>query len=248
MDRGKGIMMSEVPVEGTSGLLPHEKSDAETHAYESEDELEPVTPLNLSEQDEEEDPEEPPWSSPSHVPVTPRSEYSDDDHVEHERGGIPLGWEYETFYMPDEEYTPMTPERFWKQLHEEDMAQATSEIQSLKRKIEEIDEDRTRLGQERCRWIEADEQHRRKIRKLEKEMEDLKRPTIYKLWGGFVGFAKKAKAATHRFIDVITRRDPPEPEVLVIQSGPGDRKARKIRKYLKEGKRVLKYEDIVFKD
>nr|KAJ0216260.1 hypothetical protein LSAT_V11C300142470 [Lactuca sativa] len=45
----------------------------------------------------------------------------------------------------------------------------------------------------------------------------------------------------------VVGRDPPQDEVLVIQSGSGDRKAKKIRKYLKDGKRILKYDDIVFK-
>ena len=63
-----------------------------------------------------------------------------------------------------------------------------------------------------------------------------------------MAWAKQAKAVTYRFLDKVVGRDPPQAEVLVTRIGPGDRKGKEIRKYLKEGKRILKYDDIVFKN
>ncbi|CAI9263315.1 unnamed protein product [Lactuca saligna] len=128
------------------------------------------------------------------------------------------------------------------------MPQAQLEIHICKRKIEEIDEHRSRLVQENQIRVDTTEKSKRKIRKLEQEALELRKPTITKLWKGIVARSKQAKAATYRFLDKVVGREPPQAEVLVILSGPGDRKAKKIRKYLKEGKRILKYDDIVFKN
>ncbi|KAL4578713.1 hypothetical protein LXL04_014842 [Taraxacum kok-saghyz] len=73
MDRGKRIAKSEVPSVDTSGLLPHEKSRDRVEPSDSEGELEPLSPLNLSERDEEEypeeeDPEEDPEEEPEEDP------------------------------------------------------------------------------------------------------------------------------------------------------------------------------------
>ena len=55
MDHGKAIVDGGVSVEGTSGLLPHEKLKAELELSDSEGNLEPTTPLSLSERDEEDE-------------------------------------------------------------------------------------------------------------------------------------------------------------------------------------------------
>ncbi|KAL4556843.1 hypothetical protein LXL04_035008 [Taraxacum kok-saghyz] len=258
MDPGKRITKSEVPSVGTSGLLPYKKSRDRVEPSDSEGEVEPLSPLNLSERDEEEypeedpeedpeeepeedpeeepeeDPDEPAWpipvvphegesegnlanSSPSYTPATPRSGNSDEN---------PWAREYETFHMPYVEYTPTSPGFYWKQLYHEDMPKATSEIHDLKRKLEERDAYVTRLEKEKQEWIRDKVDHRTKIRTLNMEI---------------------PKAATYSLIDWVARRDPPKPEVLIYGNGPGDVKGRKIRKYLREGKRILKYEDIVFK-
>nr|KAJ0216652.1 hypothetical protein LSAT_V11C300132060 [Lactuca sativa] len=67
--------MVGVSVEGTSGLLPHEKLKAELELSDSEGNLEPTTPLNLSERDEEDEdvesevePEEDPEEEPEEDP------------------------------------------------------------------------------------------------------------------------------------------------------------------------------------
>nr|KAJ0204753.1 hypothetical protein LSAT_V11C500258430 [Lactuca sativa] len=219
MDHGKAIVDGGVSVEGTSGLLAHEKLKAELELSDSEGNLEPTTPLSLSERDEEDEdvesevePEEDPEEEPEEDPEGNHVEY----HAEQR---------YETFHMPYVEYTPTSPGTYWERLYKDEMPQAQLEIHSLKRKIEEIDEHR-----------------------LEQEVSELRKPTITKLWEGFVAWAKQAKATTYGFLDKVVGREPPQAEVLVIQSGPGDRKAKKIRKYLKEGKRILKYDDIVFKN
>ncbi|CAI9260422.1 unnamed protein product [Lactuca saligna] len=149
--------------------------------------------------------------------------------------------------MPFVEYTPKSFVTYWERLYKDEMPQAQLEIHSLKRKIEEIDEHRSRLVQENQIRVEAAEKSKRKIRRLEHEVLELRKPNITNLWEGFVAQAKQVKATTYRFLDKVVGRDPPQAEVLVIQSGPGDRKAKKIRKYLKEGKRILKYDDIIFK-
>nr|KAJ0206865.1 hypothetical protein LSAT_V11C500296260 [Lactuca sativa] len=79
MDHGKAIVDGGVSVEGTNGLLPHEKLKAELELSDSEGSLEPTTPLSLSERDEEdedvesevepeEDPEEEPEEDPDEEP------------------------------------------------------------------------------------------------------------------------------------------------------------------------------------
>nr|KAJ0210590.1 hypothetical protein LSAT_V11C400222880 [Lactuca sativa] len=151
---------------------------------------------------------------------------------------------YEMFHMPYVEYTPTSPGTYWEQLYKDEMPQEQLEIHSLKRKIEEIDEHRSRLVQENQIRVDAAEKSKRKIRRLEQEVLELRNPLSLR----FVARAKEAKAATYGFLDKVIGREPPQAEVLVIQSGPGDRKAKKIRKYLKEGKRILKYDDIVFKN
>ncbi|CAI9259579.1 unnamed protein product [Lactuca saligna] len=95
--------------------------------------------------------------------------------------------------------------------------------------------------------VKAAEKSKPKIRRLEQEVLDLRKPTITKLLEGFVAQANQAKTATYIFLNRVVGRDPPQAEVVVIQSGSGDRKAKKIRKYLKGRKRILKYDDIVFK-
>ncbi|CAI9277221.1 unnamed protein product [Lactuca saligna] len=111
---------------------------------------------------------------------------------------------------------------------------------------EDVESKRSRLIQESQIRVEAAEKSKHKIRRLEQEVLELRKPSIAKLWQAFVAREKQAKAATYGFLDKVVGRDPPHAEVLVIQSGPGDRKAKKIRKYLKEGKQILKYDDIVF--
>ena len=85
MDHGKAIVDGGVSVEGTSGLLPHEKLKAELELSDSEGNLEPTTPLSLSERDEEDEdvesevePEEDPEEEPEEDP----EEESEGNHVE----------------------------------------------------------------------------------------------------------------------------------------------------------------------
>ncbi|XP_052621839.1 uncharacterized protein LOC128127397 [Lactuca sativa] len=254
MDHEKAIVDGGVSVEGTSGLLPHEKLKAELELSDSEGNLEPTTPLSLSERDEEdedvesevepeEDPEEEPEEDPEEEPEEDPEEEPDGNHVEYH-----AEQRYETFHMPYVEYMPTSPGTYWERLYKDEMPQAQLEIHSLKRKIEEIDEHRSRLVQENQIRVDAAEKSKHKIRRLEQEVSELRKPTITKLWEGFVAWAKQAKATTYGFLDKVVGREPPQAEVLVIQSGPGDRKAKKIRKYLKEGKRILKYDDIIFKN
>nr|KAJ0219575.1 hypothetical protein LSAT_V11C300131780 [Lactuca sativa] len=94
-------------------------------------------------------------------------------------------------------------------------SEAQLEIHSLKRKIEEIDEHRSRLIQENQIKVDAAEKSKRKIRRLEQEVLELRKPTITKLWEGFVARAKLAKAATYGFLDKVVGREPPQAEVLV---------------------------------
>nr|KAJ0222512.1 hypothetical protein LSAT_V11C200051360 [Lactuca sativa] len=253
IDHGKAVVDGGVSVEGTSGLLPHEKLKAKLELSDSEDSLEPTTPLNLSERDEEEedvesevepeeDPEEEPEEDPDEEPEEDPEEELEGNHVEYH-----VEQRYETFHMPYVEYTPTSLGTYWERLYKDEMPQAQLEIHSLKRKIEEIDEHRSRLVQENQIRVEVVEKSKRKIRRLEQEVLELRKPTITKLWEGFVARAKQAKATTYGFLDKVVGRDPPQAEVLVIQSGPRDRKSKKIRRYLKEGKRILKYDDIVFK-
>ncbi|KAL4556844.1 hypothetical protein LXL04_035009 [Taraxacum kok-saghyz] len=68
MDRGKRIAKSEVPSVGTSGLLPYKKLRDRVEPSDSEGEVEPLSPLNLSERDEEEYPEEDPEEDPEEEP------------------------------------------------------------------------------------------------------------------------------------------------------------------------------------
>ncbi|CAI9297648.1 unnamed protein product [Lactuca saligna] len=102
------------------------------------------------------------------------------------------------------------------------MPQVQLEIHSLKRKTEEIVEHRSRLVQENQIRVDAAEKSKRKIRRLEQEVLELRKPTITKLWEGFVARAKQAKAATYGFLYKVVGREPPQAEVLVIQSGPKD--------------------------
>ncbi|XP_052619740.1 ribosome biogenesis protein ERB1-like [Lactuca sativa] len=255
MDHGKAIVDGGVSVEGTSGLLPHEKLKAESELSDSEGNLEPTTPLSLSERDEEDEdvesevepeedyPEEEPEEDPEEEPEEDPEEESEGNHVEYH-----AEQRYETFHMPYVEYTPTSPGTYWERLYKDEMPQAQLEIHSLKRKIEEIDEHRSRLVQENQIRVDAAMKSKRKIQRLEQEVSELRKLTITKLWEGFVAWAKQAKATTYGLLDKVVGREPPQAEVLVIQSGPGDRKAKKIRKYLKEGKRILKYDDIVFKN
>ncbi|XP_023765176.2 uncharacterized protein LOC111913693 [Lactuca sativa] len=228
----------------------------------SEGNLEPTTPLSLSERDEEdedvesevepeEDPEEEPEEDPEEEPEEDPEEEPEEDPEEEPEGNhveYHAKQRYETFHMPYVDYTPTSPSTYWDRLYKDEMPQAQLEIHSLKRKIEEIDEHRSRLVQENQIRVDAAEKSKRKIRRLEQEVLELRKPTITKLWEGFVAWAKQAKATTYGFLDKVVGREPPQAEVLVIQSGPGDQKAKKIRKYLKEGKRILKYDDIVFKN
>ncbi|CAI9261344.1 unnamed protein product [Lactuca saligna] len=213
MDHGKAIINGGVSVEGTSGLLLHEKLKAELELFDSEDSLEPTTPLSLSECDEEdedvesevepeEDPEEEPPEDPDEEPEEDREEEPKGNHVEY-----CMKQRYETFDIPYVEYTPTSPGTYWERLYKDEMPQAQLEIHSLKINIEEIDEHRSRL-----------------------EVLELRKPTITKLWEGYVARAKQAKAATYGFLDKVVGGEPPQNEVLVIQSGPGYRKAKKIRK------------------
>ncbi|CAI9268434.1 unnamed protein product [Lactuca saligna] len=155
MDRGKAIVDGVVSVEGTSGLLPHEKLKVELELYDSEGSLEPSTPLSLSERDEEdedvesevepeEDADEEPEEDPEEEPKGNHVEY----HVEQR---------YQTFHMPYVEYTPTSPGTYWERLYKDEMPKAQLEIHILKRKIEEIDEHRSRLVQENQIRIEAAE-------------------------------------------------------------------------------------------
>nr|KAJ0210387.1 hypothetical protein LSAT_V11C400226600 [Lactuca sativa] len=235
MDHGKAIVDGGVSVEGTSGLLPHEKLKAELELSELEGNLEPTTPLSLSERDEEdedvesevepeEDPEEEPEEDPEEEPEEDSEEESEGNHVEYH-----AEQRYETFHMPYVEYTPSSPGTYWERLYKDEMPQAQLEIHSLKRKIEEIDEHRSRLVQENQIRVDAVMKSKRKIRRLEQEVSELRKPTITKLWEGFVAWAKQAKATTYELLDKVVGREPPQAEVLVIQSGPGDRKAKKIR-------------------
>nr|KAJ0203265.1 hypothetical protein LSAT_V11C500281270 [Lactuca sativa]KAJ0205467.1 hypothetical protein LSAT_V11C500281150 [Lactuca sativa] len=189
------------------------------------------------------DPEEEPEEDPEEEPEEDPEEESEGNHVEYH-----AEQRYETFHMPYVEYTPTSPGTYWERLYKDEMPQAQLEIHSLKRKIEEIDEHRSRLVQENQIRVDAAMKSKRKIQRLEQEVSELRKLTITKLWEGFVAWAKQAKATTYGLLDKVVGREPPQAEVLVIQSGPGDRKAKKIRKYLKEGKRILKYDDIVFKN
>ncbi|CAI9281483.1 unnamed protein product [Lactuca saligna] len=189
------------------------------HLSERDEEDEDVESVVEPEEDPEEEPEEDPDEQPEEDP----EEEPEGNHVEYH-----VEQRYETFHMPYVEYTPTSPGTYWKRLYKDEMPQAQLEIHGLRRKIEEIDEHRSRLVQKNQTRVEATEKSKRKIRRLEQE-------------------AKQAKAETYRFLNKVVGRDPPQPEVLVIQSGPGDRKAKKIRKYLKEGKQILKYDDIAFK-
>nr|KAJ0208383.1 hypothetical protein LSAT_V11C500276030 [Lactuca sativa] len=179
--RGKAIADGGVSVEGTSGLLPHEKLKAELELFDSEGSLEPTTPLSLSERDEEDEdvesevePEEDPDEEPGEDP----EEEPEGNHVEYH-----MEQRYETFHMPYVEYTPTSPD---------EIPQPQLKIHSLKRKFEEIDEHRSRLIQENQIRVEAAEKSKRKIRR---------KPTISKLCEGFVAQEKQAKAATYGFLD-----------------------------------------------
>ncbi|KAL4561633.1 hypothetical protein LXL04_033803 [Taraxacum kok-saghyz] len=190
MDRGKRIAKSEVPSVGTSGLLLNEKSRDRVEPSDSEGELEPLSPLNLSERDEDEYPEEDPQEDPEEDPKEDPDEpawpipvvlYEGECEGNSANSVIPTLRLHQGFY--------------WRQLYYVDMLKATNEIHGLKRKLEERDAYVTKLEKEKHDWV--------------------------------------------------ARRDPPEPEVLIYGNGPDDVKGRKIRKYLREGKRILKYEDIV---
>ncbi|CAI9262986.1 unnamed protein product [Lactuca saligna] len=199
MDCGKAVVDGGVSVEGTSGLLPHEKLKAKLELSDSEDSLEPTTPLNLSERDEEdedvesevepeEDPEEEPEKDPDEEPEEDPEEEPEGNQVEYH-----VEQRYETFHMPYAEYTPTS-----------------------------LDENRSRLVQENQIRVDAAEKSKRKIRRLEQEVLELRKPTITKLWEGFVARAKLAKVATYGFLDKVVGRETPQAELLVIQSGPGD--------------------------
>ncbi|CAI9277994.1 unnamed protein product [Lactuca saligna] len=115
MDRGKAIVDGGVLVEGTSGLLLHEKLKAELELSDSEGSLEPMNPPNLSKWDEEEDdvesevepdedPEEEPEEDPDEEPEEVPEEEPRGNHVEYH-----VEQRYETFHMPYVEYTPTSP-------------------------------------------------------------------------------------------------------------------------------------------
>ncbi|CAI9290115.1 unnamed protein product [Lactuca saligna] len=204
--------------EGTSGLLPDEKLEAELEVSDSEFSLEPTNPLNLYERDEDENSEEEPNEDPEEEPdEDPDEELEEDPEEEPEGNHVDRGF-------------------YWEQLYKEETPHAHREIHKLKRNIEEIDEHRSRLVHENQIRVEATEESKRKIQRLEKEVMELRKPTITKLWEGFVVWVTQVNVATYGFLDRVVRRDLPRAEDLVIQSGPGDRKAKNIRKYLKEGK------------
>ena len=211
--------------------------------------MEPTTPLNLSEwdeEDEDEDSEEEPDEYPEEEPNKDLEEKitwdPEEDPMENH-----MEERYEMFLMPYVEYTQTSHGFYWEQLYKEETPQAYREIYKLKRNIEEIDEHRSRLLHENQIRVEATEEIKCKIRRLEKEMMELRKTTVTKMWEGSVVWVKRVNVATYGFLDRVVRRDLPRAEVLVIHSGHGDQKANNIRKYLKEGKRILKYDDIMFK-
>ncbi|CAI9260711.1 unnamed protein product [Lactuca saligna] len=169
MDRGKVVVDSGVSVEVTSGLLPHEKLKAELELSDSEGILEPMTPLSISERDEEdedvesevepgEDPDEQPEEDPDEEPKENPEEEPEGNHMEYH-----VEQRYETFHMPYVEYTPTSPGTYWERLCKDEMPQAQLEIHSLKRKIEELDEHRSRIIQRNQICVEAAKKSKRKI-------------------------------------------------------------------------------------
>ncbi|CAI9302441.1 unnamed protein product [Lactuca saligna] len=228
MDRGNAVVNGGVSGAGTSGLLSNKKLKAELELPDSEGSLEPTTPLNLSERDEEdedvesevepnENPEEDPEEDPNEEPEEDPAEEPEVNHMEYH-----VEQRYKTFHMPYVEYTPTSLGTYWERLYKDEMPQAQLEIHNLKRKMEEIDENRSRIVQENRIRVEVAEKSKSKIQRLEQEVLELRKPTMAKLWEGFVSRAKQVKAATYRFLDRVLGRDPPQAEVLVIQSGPSD--------------------------
>ncbi|CAI9278423.1 unnamed protein product [Lactuca saligna] len=154
MDRGKAVVNGGVSVEGTSGLLPHEKLKVKLKLSDLEGSMELTTPLNLSERDEEdedveyevepdEDPEEDPEEDLDEEPEEDPEEEPERNHMEYH-----VEQSYKMFHMPYVEYTPSSPGTYWERLYKDEIPQAQLEIHSLKRKIKEIDEHRSRLVQE----------------------------------------------------------------------------------------------------
>nr|KAJ0214863.1 hypothetical protein LSAT_V11C300132050 [Lactuca sativa] len=140
--------------------------------------------------------------------------------------------------MPYVEYTPTSPGTYWERLYKDEMPQAQLEIHSLKRKIEEIDEHRSRLVQENQIRVVAAMKIKRKIRRLEQEVSELRKPTITKLWEGFVAWAKQAKATTYGFLDKVVGREPPQAEVLVIQIDMSSRRSGRFTMVTPEEERI----------
>nr|KAJ0207852.1 hypothetical protein LSAT_V11C500228720 [Lactuca sativa] len=207
IDHGKAIVDGGVSVEGTSGLLPHEKLNAELELSDSEGSLEPTTPLSLSERDEEDDDVE------SEVEPNEDPEEEPEEDPEDEPGED-----------PEEDLREITWSTMWNKDMRHEMPQEQLEIHSLKRKIEEIDEHRSRLVQENQIRVEAAKKSKHNIRRLEQEVLELRKPTITKLWEGFVAREKQAKATTYGFLYKVVRRDPPQAEVLVIQINMSSRR------------------------
>nr|KAJ0211446.1 hypothetical protein LSAT_V11C400189050 [Lactuca sativa] len=214
MDHAKAIFNSGMLGEGTSGLLLHEKLKAELELSDSEGSMEQATPLNLYERDEEDKDVEfevEPDQDPEEEPEEDPEEELEGNHVEYH-----VEQRYETFHISYVEYTPTNHGSYWERLYKDEMPQA-----------QQLDEHRSRIIQENQIQVEVAEKSKHKIRRLEKEVLELRKPTITKLWEGFVARAKQATAATYGFLDRVVGRDPPQTEVLVIQSGHGDHKAKK---------------------
>ncbi|CAI9269789.1 unnamed protein product [Lactuca saligna] len=171
MNRGKAVVDGGVSVEGTSGSRPHEKLKAELELSDLEDSLEPTTPLNLSERDEEDEDVESkvePEEDPEEEPEEDADEELEEDPEEEPKGNhveYHVEQRYETFHIPYVEYTPTSPGTYWERVYKDEMPQAQLEIHSLKRKIKEIDEHRSRLVLENQIRVEAAEKSKRKIRR-----------------------------------------------------------------------------------
>ncbi|CAI9264967.1 unnamed protein product [Lactuca saligna] len=250
MGRGKVVVDGGVSVEGTSGLLPHEKLKVELELSDSEGSLEPTTPLSLSERDEEdedvesevepeEDLEEEPEEDPEEEPEEDPEEEPEGNHVEYH-----VEQSYEMFHIPYVEYTPTSPGTYWERLYKDEMPQAQLEIHSLKRKIKEIDEHRSRLVQENQIRVDVAEKSKRKIRRLEQEVLELRKPTITKLWEGFVAWAKQAKAATYGFLDKVVGREPPQAELICLHEDLGGSLGSLRRKSASQLELMLEHQDI----
>nr|KAJ0197908.1 hypothetical protein LSAT_V11C700367660 [Lactuca sativa] len=110
MDRGKAIVDSGVECEGTSGLLPHEKLDAELELSDLENSMEPTIPLNLSERDEEDkdenSEEEPKEDHEEETDKGPDQEFEEDPEEEPKGNHVEYHVEqrYKMFHMPYVEY------------------------------------------------------------------------------------------------------------------------------------------------